>query len=976
MRDFEESAAAGSNERDGRLVRPTPVRRCRPLRPIRSSLRLAIATPSLLFLTCVAAAAPALQIDLSSRTGWTFHPGLSTGAHATVMRVPFGGWTLNGFPAATAGVYERRITVPRLGAGAQATTIAFDEVNWEAVVSIGPDARHLSLAGRHLSPFTPFAIDLTRFVKPGASALLRVAVRDRSWFRDTSGRFTVPAGEAGVDRVGRGILRGVWLRVYPAVSVRDVYVRPSTADNTLRWQVTVANVSAIPQRVRLVSTLAAATAGSFWRYPELPGWSGAAPAHGRLTVSLGPVRWTPGSASWWWPNVPYRAGYFAQLHTLSVRLIAAAGAAAAGESNVAAVKFGFCSAGQRGSVYTLNGVPFRLRGDNLAEQEIAADAFSRLPGFLLPGGGNAGWPGAVRSYQRLNYDIVRMHNCTATPYMLDVCDRLGLLVMPETGIDGAGGVLASPADPDAYAVHLRELVLSERNHACVFKWSLANEVRGQDALVAQLYAACRAADPSRPCSVDGAPDVPRWPSCTRIEHFSEGRGVPERIGGKRRGDRPYGQGAYVWPAGSLPSGSVWFALSTRALREQGDADLRPSSLIDVWPGVVPGLTRKALPAPVPVSGPLSRVALVPPAIADPWQDWRIQLIQRSFAPLAVYDPDFDLGNLASNGHGEWPTAPPQIPAGRPLDRRVLVFNDTFKRADLRLRVETFVITGRSGRRPAGAIERSVSLQPAVSAAVPLHIPVPQADRNAYLEVDLVLRDGAGERYREPDAYVVIAAGATRARLEGVDASTGGDWSAGYGQEAFAVPIVLGKSASQLPGISIDRGLGGENRNERPWFLDDPRYDEQAANLDLDKVEYVEDRRVPVDAPGGRRRQPVAFLSPQGPLFVRATTSDGKPHRLSLYLLDYKRTGEVEDVDVYDAAGHLLSSRCVDHYEPGIYLRYRFTGSVIVSVRSLTLDPTTLCGVFVDPDTGDELLPSRTVIGSTETTRPQLPAARK
>src|SRR5690349_6728508 len=107
-----------------------------------------------------AAAKPALEVDLASTTAWTFRPD-GPNAEAKPLAVPAGGWRLNGFPDATAGTYERTISVPKLpGGAAQVTRIAFEAVNWEATVSAGPDAGHLTEVGKHLSAWTPFTVDV------------------------------------------------------------------------------------------------------------------------------------------------------------------------------------------------------------------------------------------------------------------------------------------------------------------------------------------------------------------------------------------------------------------------------------------------------------------------------------------------------------------------------------------------------------------------------------------------------------------------------------------------------------------------------------------------------------------------------------------------------------------------------------------------------------------------------------------------
>ena len=37
-------------------------------------------------------------------------------------------------------------------------------------------------------------------------------------------------------------------------------------------------------------------------------------------MSVGPVPWTLGASSYWWPNVPYQPDYHAKLHNLRVTL--------------------------------------------------------------------------------------------------------------------------------------------------------------------------------------------------------------------------------------------------------------------------------------------------------------------------------------------------------------------------------------------------------------------------------------------------------------------------------------------------------------------------------------------------------------------------------------------------------------------------------------------------------------------------------
>jgi hypothetical protein len=92
------------------------------------------------------------------------------------------------------------------------------------------------------------------------------------------------------------------------------------------------------------------------------------------------------------------------------------------------------------------------------------------------------------------------------------------------------------------------------------------------------------------------------------------------------------------------------------------------------------------------------------------------------------------------------------------------------------------------------------------------------------------------------------------------------------------------------------------------------------------------------------------LQMQGtPLVFRVTIEDGRPHRLSLYCLDYLRTGCALKFEVFDLQGHLLDTHRIDRYGEGTYVRYRVTKSLIVVVSTLTKSPPQISGLFIDPE---------------------------
>ena len=121
----------------------------------------------------------------------------------------------------------------------------------------------------------------------------------------------------------------------------------------------------------------------------------------------------------------------------------------------------------------------------------------------------------VRALER-QIEILKEFGCNAirtshnppAPELLDLCDRLGMVVMDEAFDCWATGknkndyhVLYS----DWHEQDLRALVRRDRNHPCVILWSSGNEVPDQDKSVGPTLAEehrniIHAEDPTRPCT--------------------------------------------------------------------------------------------------------------------------------------------------------------------------------------------------------------------------------------------------------------------------------------------------------------------------------------------------------------------------------------------------------------------------------------------------------------------------------------------
>ncbi len=603
------------------------------------------------------------SIDLSSAAGqaWEFRP---KGGEWRPIRVPEGGWKPQGF-VTREGTYRTRLQLPVYAPGS-VVRVAFAAVNFGAAVLAGPDENHLRTVVEHLNGWMPFNADLTELASPGATLVIEVQVKGRDTYLLRNGKFSVAEGASWFSGLADGILRGVELQVRPSVHIEDIHVVTSRNPDILHATIAVANAGNTPQRVMLTGTLLSLNGGPA-HYPKIVSLTATIPAHTTSNVSFAPVLWPLGPKSYWWPNVPYRPGYQAQMHVLSVQLSA--------KNEVidsAQQRFGFREFKAVGNHYELNGVHVNLRGDNQQEADFGTDAYGVKPGFGRPTPSNGGWPQAVDNLQRLNFNVLRIHQIPATPYMLDVADEKGLMLVAESPLRGSEHQEDWVAGHESMLAMDREMVLRDRNHPAIVVWSAANEWAEP---MPEAISVIHSVDTTRPIIADGVKED-LGSGIINMEHYVSGVGKLPVTGGAARSDRPYGETEAIWDSDNTLQGFAWMATSIRLRRPAGDADLRNYVLNNAWPNYVPGEgpQTEVLERKVKKMGNPADWSILP-AITDPWNNPHIKLLQQCYAPVAVADLDFDRANAASNANGDWPVIRPKLPAGTPVTRTLTVFND-------------------------------------------------------------------------------------------------------------------------------------------------------------------------------------------------------------------------------------------------------------------------------------------------------------
>lgn len=341
--------------------------------------------------------------------------------------------------------------------------IRFEGVNYTADVWI--NGRR---AGGHDGGFLPFEIPLRSLAKPGRNLLVVRA--------DNTRRLgMVPGKERGWRPYG-GILREIVLKVLPIVHLDNMVIH-SRADGTFKASAIIRNTSSQQCEGDIALRFEDASARVVYTGDTQHACFS---ANGQAVVEWAG---TVSGVTPWSPDTP-------TLYTAVMRLTAG------GLEDEVRMTTGFRTIQTQDTKVLLNGQPVYLRGFNRHED--------------TPRRGMRPDPATTESDLRhmkaMGANFVRLAHYPHHPSTLDLCDRLGLLVMDEIPLYWWGRDPNSGEDHSVKLTEatrqLREMIARDINHPSVLFWSVSNEtfehldpriVDGNNALVAEA----KAIDPSR-----------------------------------------------------------------------------------------------------------------------------------------------------------------------------------------------------------------------------------------------------------------------------------------------------------------------------------------------------------------------------------------------------------------------------------------------------------------------------------------------
>ncbi|MGH7524017.1 MAG: beta-galactosidase GalA [Gemmatimonadales bacterium] len=356
------------------------------------------------------------------------------------------------YPATSIGWYRRVFTLPPEDAGRR-ITLEFDGIFRDALIALNGH-----LVGRNFSGYAPYRADVTDLVTLGGRNVLvaRVdATEHEGWFYE-----------------GAGIYRHAWL-----VKTHPVHLAPSGTFVTTRVAGTTADVvvtstiqndsnSAVTCRVAQAVRTPAGRALPAVRSTavRIPAWSSVEVTQ-KLPVSH-PQLW----------SIETPALY--TLHT-TVEL---AGAAVDKYDTAFGIR---TMRWDPDHGFFLNDRHVVLQGT--CNHQDHAGVGAALPDRLQEY--------RIERLKAMGCNAYRTSHNPPTPELLDACDRLGMLVLDENR------TFSSEAEGRG---QLERLIRRDRNHPCVFAWSLANE-EGSDQgnsrgvrMAGTLKRLVRSLDPTRP----------------------------------------------------------------------------------------------------------------------------------------------------------------------------------------------------------------------------------------------------------------------------------------------------------------------------------------------------------------------------------------------------------------------------------------------------------------------------------------------
>jgi beta-galactosidase len=396
--------------------------------------------------------------EAGDRQGWT--TGHWPQARSESIQVP-AIWNI-AFPDAEGIGYYRKVFDLPAGWDGKAIQLHFDGVSYRAEVWLNG-----RFVGAHMGAYTPFSLDVTEFVLRDSSNELIVRVGALSRTKDVDGMVLkfLPASKQGWYYVFGGIWGKVVLKALPLVSCEALAIFPDLYREIAEVELTLNNrhpnfrqASLRLQILGSVGAIVSDQSTQIWLYPGL----------NRFAYRLSMPQPYP-----WDCDHPYLYQMIAEIEIDN-------------QADRTSTTFGMRDFTVQDGQFLLNGSPIYIQGVLLQPHYPVNLVTPPDPEMLVR---------EITLVKEAGFNLLRSHLRPAPPGLLELTDRLGILVYAETSL---GWIKDNPRLLDHGRREIAELVGRDCNHPSVVFWGIFNENPATAAVNSDaLVRFTRSLDPTR-----------------------------------------------------------------------------------------------------------------------------------------------------------------------------------------------------------------------------------------------------------------------------------------------------------------------------------------------------------------------------------------------------------------------------------------------------------------------------------------------
>ena len=369
----------------------------------------------------------------------------------------------------TAAWYKHSFELPKNFPAGQKAQLYFGGMAFRSEVWLNGKKLGGSLLGQ-----VPATYDVTGVARPGANELV-IGLTGRYGLVDVANQ-TLLAPHWGV---GAGIWGKVELQVLPQANLGKIFVNTSVKEKKIGIDVQVSNSGNAAKTLALNAVINDAQQNAQTRITS-PEFTLAPGESKRVTLSkdwIAPNLWSPANAALYFAKVSLQSGGA----TVDART----------------VRFGFREFEIRGTDFYLNGIKTTL----LRNSHLTSLTGKRAEIF-----------NEVRNEAGQPYNCIRLHGGFNCEDLLDLCDEMGVMAIPEGAWHQADSIKFNLEKSDLWLPTVQsyytKLVEKEYNHPSVVMWSITNETYWGNTnpermkIAESLIATFKAADSTRPVQGD------------------------------------------------------------------------------------------------------------------------------------------------------------------------------------------------------------------------------------------------------------------------------------------------------------------------------------------------------------------------------------------------------------------------------------------------------------------------------------------